>query len=68
MHDHPPWGSFAIGMALIGVAVVIILRAGPRNPPAIAGAILGYVAARWLPPNAGVVSDRSIVKEDPQDG
>ncbi len=42
----PPWGSFAISVALLAIAELLIVGGSDQ---ALAGAIVGYVAAYWLP-------------------
>jgi hypothetical protein len=42
----PSWGSFVVTVALLALAVVE-LRSGEGE--AMGGAIIGYVAAYWLP-------------------
>jgi hypothetical protein len=42
----PAWGSFVVTIALVGLAVGELQA---QDGQAMAGAIIGYVAAYWLP-------------------
>ena len=44
---YPQWGSLAVTVLLLAMAGASLLRGDDQT---MAGAVIGYVAAFWLPP------------------